>query len=298
MIVAAVLAITLDPAMRLMFTHMENFQFRPRWLARAANAVLVGTIHSEDKHPISRVLMRSYEPVVAWALRWKWMVIAGALGLVALTVPVYLRLGSEFMPPLDEGALLFMPTTLPGISIGEAQRLMQTQDRILMRFPEVLRVMGKAGRAETPTDPAPLSMMETIILLKPKSQWRKNISTDQLVNEMNEAVRIPGVSNAWTMPIKNRIDMLTTGIRTPVGIKIYGADLVRIEQLGRQIEGALSQVAGTRNVFCRAHCRRLFPRFRLEARPACAVRPVGGRRSDGGDERHRRRQRHHHRGGP
>src|ERR1022692_577499 len=134
MIVAALLAITLDPAMRLMFTHMENFQFRPRWLARATNAVLVGTIHSEDKHPISRVLMRLYEPVVTWALRWKWLVIAGAVALVAVTVPVYQRLGSEFMPPLDEGALLFMPTTLPGISIAEAQRLMQTQDRILMRF--------------------------------------------------------------------------------------------------------------------------------------------------------------------
>src|ERR1019366_3637387 len=155
MIVAAVLAITLDPAMRLLFTHMDNFQFRPRWLARATNAVLVGTIHSEDKHPISRVLMRLYEPVVAWSLRWKWAVILGAVALVALTAPVYQRLGSEFMPPLDEGALLYMPSTLPGISIAEAQRLMQTQDRILMRFPEVARVVGKAGRAETSTDPAP-----------------------------------------------------------------------------------------------------------------------------------------------
>jgi Cu(I)/Ag(I) efflux system membrane protein CusA/SilA len=273
MIVAALLAITLDPAMRLMFTHMENFQFRPRWLARATNAVLVGTIHSEDKHPISRVLMRLYEPVVTWALRWKWLVIAGAVALVAVTVPVYQRLGSEFMPPLDEGALLFMPTTLPGISIAEAQRLMQTQDRILMRFPEVLRVMGKAGRAETPTDPAPLSMMETIVLLKPKSQWRKDVTTDQLVNEMNEAVRIPGVSNAWTMPIKNRIDMLTTGIRTPVGIKIYGADLTRIEQLGRKIESALSPVRGTRNVFAERTAGGYFLDFDLKrdqlARTAC-----------------------------
>src|ERR1039458_1734635 len=273
MIVAALLAITLDPAMRLMFTHMENFQFRPRWLARATNAVLVGTIHSEDKHPISRVLMRLYEPVVTWALRWKWLVIAGAVALVAVTVPVYQRLGSEFMPPLDEGALLFMPTTLPGISIAEAQRLMQTQDRILMRFPEVLRVMGKAGRAETPTDPAPLSMMETIVLLKPKSQWRKDVTTDQLVNEMNEAVRIPGVSNAWTMPIKNRIDMLTTGIRTPVGIKIYGADLTRIEQLGRQIESALSPVRATRNVFAERTAGGYFLDFDLKrdqlARTAC-----------------------------
>src|SRR4029079_1900402 len=174
-------------------------------------------------------------------------------GLVALTVPVYQKLGSEFMPPLDEGALLFMPTTMPGISVAEAQKLMQAQDRILMRFPEVERVMGKAGRAETSTDPAPFSMMETIVSLKPKSEWRKTptwyddcpewtkplcrritsdrISTDELTAEMNEALRIPGVSNAWTMPIKNRIDMLTTGVRTPVGIKIYGADLRVIEKL-------------------------------------------------------------------
>ncbi|HEY1342103.1 MAG TPA: efflux RND transporter permease subunit, partial [Bryobacteraceae bacterium] len=178
---------------------------------------------------------------------------------------------SEFMPPLDEGALLFMPTTVPGISVTEAQRLMQVEDRILMRFPEVERVTGKAGRAETSTDPAPFSMMETVVLLKPKSEWRKiatwydrwprwtrpilgritpdHISTEQLVAEMNDALRIPGVSNAWTMPIKNRIDMLTTGVRTPVGIKIYGPDLREIENLGKQIEGVLPQVAGTRNVY-------------------------------------------------
>jgi Cu(I)/Ag(I) efflux system membrane protein CusA/SilA len=271
MIVAAVLAITLDPAMRLLFTHMENFNFRPRFLARAVNAVLVGTIHSEEKHPISRVLMRLYEPVVAWSLRWKWLVIGGAVTLVALTVPVYQKLGSEFMPPLDEGSLLFMPTTLPGISVTEAQKLLQVQDKILMRFPEVERVMGKAGRAETSTDPAPFSMMETIVTLKPKSEWRKKatwyddwpgwtkpvcrritpdrISTDYLVAEMNEALRIPGVSNAWTMPIKNRIDMLTTGVRTPVGIKVYGADLRTIEKIGAQIEALLPRVAGTRSVF-------------------------------------------------
>ena len=137
MIVAAVLAITLDPALRLLFTHVKNFEFRPRWLARIVNAVLVGKIHSEENHPISRVLIRLYQPVCAWALRWKWLVIGGAVALVAVTVPVYQRLGSEFMPPLDEGALLFMPTTLPGISVAEAQQLLQTQDRILMRFPEV-----------------------------------------------------------------------------------------------------------------------------------------------------------------
>ena len=250
MIVAAVLAITLDPALRLFFFRKDRFRVRPRWLSGIVNGVLVGTIHSEDKHPISRILMRLYEPVVAWTLRWKWLVIGGAVAVVAFTVPVYQRLGSEFMPPLDEGALLFMPTTMPGISLAEAQRLMQAQDQILMEFPEVERVLGKAGRAETPTDPAPLSMMETIILLKPKSQWRQGIATtDQLVDEMNRALRIPGVSNAWTMPIKNRIDMLTTGVRTPVGIKIFGADLAEIERIGTRIEHILPQVEGTRSVF-------------------------------------------------
>ncbi len=271
MIVAAVLAITLDPALRLLFFRKENFQFRPRWLAGIVNAIAVGKIHSEEKHPISRVLMRVYEPVVRWSLRWKWVIILGAIALVVITIPTYQKLGSEFMPPLDEGALLFMPTTLPGISIDQAQKLMQVQDRILMRFPEVASVLGKSGRAETSTDPAPLSMMETIILLKPKSEWRQvdtwydhwprwtwsicehitpsHISTDQLIAEMDEAVRIPGVTNAWTMPIKNRTDMLTTGIRTPVGIKIYGPDLAQIEHIGSQIERVLPHVAGTRSVF-------------------------------------------------
>ncbi len=271
MIVAAVLAITLDPALRLLFFRKEGFRLRPRWVGSIVNAVLVGTIHSEEKHPISRVLMRLYEPVAGWCLRWKWGVILGACALVAITAPVYQKLGSEFMPPLDEGVLLFMPTTMPGISVAEAQKLMQVEDRILMRFPEVERVLGKAGRAETSTDPAPFSMMETVVQLKPKSEWRKvatwydnwprwsrplcahitpdRISTEQLTTEMNEALRIPGVSNAWTMPIKNRIDMLTTGVRTPVGIKIYGADLAAIERIGTQIERALPQVPGTRSVF-------------------------------------------------
>ena len=250
MIVAAVLAITLDPALRLLFFRKDRFRLRPRWLSSAVNGVLVGTIHSEEKHPISRVLMRLYEPVVGWSLRWKWLVIGGAIALVAVTVPVYQGLGSEFMPPLDEGVLLFMPTTMPGISVGEAKKLMQAQDRILKGFPEVDRVLGKAGRAETPTDPAPFSMIETVVVLKPKSAWRKSVvSTDQLVTEMNDALRIPGVSNAWTMPIKNRIDMLTTGVRTPVGIKIYGSDVRMIERIGGEIERVLPQVAGTRSVF-------------------------------------------------
>ncbi len=272
MIVAAVLAITLDPAMRLIFTHMRNFEFRPRWLARAANAVLVGKIHSEENHPISRIFIRLYEPVCTWSLRWKWVVLGLASALVAVTIPVYQRLGSEFMPPLDEGTLLFMPSTLPGICIDEAQRLMQVQDRIIKRFPEVQSVLGKAGRAETSTDPAPLSMMETVIVLKPREQWRKrptwysdwapgwmqnvfrrftpdHISTDDLVDQMNEALRLPGATNAWTMPVKARIDMLTTGVRTPVGVKVFGADLTVIERIGTQIERLLPRVEGTRSVF-------------------------------------------------
>jgi copper/silver efflux system protein len=272
MIVAAVLALTLDPAMRLMFTRMKNYAFRPAWLARFANGVLVGTIHSEETHPISRVLIWAYEPICAWALRWKWLVLAGAVATVALTVPVFERLGSEFMPPLDEGTLLYMPSTLPGISVGEAQRLLQTQDKIIKQFPEVDTVMGKAGRAETSTDPAPFSMMETVIVLKPHEEWRHvdtwysdsapewlkpvlrritsdRLSTDQLVQEMNDALKLPGTSNAWTMPIKARIDMLTTGVRTPVGIKIYGANIHEIERIGTEIESVLPPVVGTRSVF-------------------------------------------------
>jgi Cu(I)/Ag(I) efflux system membrane protein CusA/SilA len=272
MIIAAVLAITLDPAMRLLFTHMKNYEFRPRWLARATNAVLVGTIHSEETHPISRILIKLYAPLCELALKWKWLVIAGAVALVVITVPVFERLGSEFMPPLDEGSLLYMPSTLPGISVTQAQQLMQVQDRIIKRFPEVSTVLGKAGRAETSTDPAPFSMMETVIVLKPETQWRKvdtwysswapkwamgifrrftpnHISTDQLLEEMNQALKLPGTSNAWTMPIKARVDMLTTGIRTPVGIKIYGADIKKIEDLGTRIEALLPKVRGTRSVF-------------------------------------------------
>jgi Cu(I)/Ag(I) efflux system membrane protein CusA/SilA len=272
MIVAAFLTITLDPALRLLFTHVNHFQFRPRWIARTLNAVLIGKIHSEERHPISRILIAIYDPVCRFSLRWKWLVIGGAFAGMLLTVPVYQSLGSEFMPPLDEGSLLYMPTTLPGISIAEAERLLQVQDRIILQFPEVASVLGKAGRAESPTDPAPLSMVETVVLLKPKNEWRKanvwysdwapdwlrpvlgritpeHISTDQLVDEMNTALTFPGVSNSWTMPIKNRIDMLTTGIRTPVGIKVFGSDIKQIERIGTHIEAVLKDVPGTRSVF-------------------------------------------------
>ena len=272
MVIAAFLAITLDPALRLLMTKLKNFDFRPCWLCRLANSIFVGTIRSENRNPISRFLIKLYEPVAAWSLRWKWIVITIATLLVIVTIPAFRGLGSEFMPPLDEETLFFMPTTMPGISITEAQRLLQETDTIIKRFPEVDRVLGKAGRAETATDPAPLSMLETVITLKPKSQWRSvdtwysvwapewlkkmlrpitpdHISRAELVRRLNDALRIPGLSNAWTMPIKARMDMLTTGVRTPVGIKISGADLQVIEQIGTQVEKTLLALKGTRSVF-------------------------------------------------
>ncbi len=272
MVLAAFLAITLDPALRLLLTNVKNFSFKPKWLSRIMNGAFIGTIRSEDKHPISRRLIKIYEPVAAWSLRQKWLVISFAIVLIVVTIPAFRNLGSEFMPPLDEETLFFMPTTMPGISITEAQNLLQTTDAIIKQFPEVDRVLGKAGRADTSTDPAPLSMLETVITLKPKSEWRKtdtwysdwapdwiknilrqitpdHISSKELVSQLNEALRIPGLSNAWTMPIKARMDMLTTGIRTPVGIKISGADLKLIEQIGARVEKYLHIVEGTRSVF-------------------------------------------------
>jgi Cu(I)/Ag(I) efflux system membrane protein CusA/SilA len=272
MVIAAFLAITLDPALRLLMTNLRNFSFRPRWLSGVINNVFVGTIHSEEKHPVSRRLIKIYEPVAAWSLRQKWLVIGISLILIIVTIPAFRNLGSEFMPPLDEETLFFMPTTMPGISITEAQNLLQKTDAIIKQFPEVDRVLGKAGRADTSTDPAPLSMLETVITLKPKSEWRRtdtwysdwapdwlkdilrhitpdHISSKELVSQLNEALRIPGLSNAWTMPIKARMDMLTTGVRTPVGIKISGADLKLIEQIGAKVEKYLHIVEGTRSVF-------------------------------------------------
>jgi Cu(I)/Ag(I) efflux system membrane protein CusA/SilA len=271
MAVAAVLAITLDPAMRMLFTRMDYGHFRPRWLSWTWNTVTVGRYYAEEKHPISKVLFRLYEPVCNWVLRHKLLTIGLALALVASTVPAYLGLGSEFMPPLDEGTILYMPTTMPGISVTEAQRLMQTMDKQLMAFPEVERVFGKSGRVESSTDPAPFSMMETTIVLKPHERWRKvrrwytdwpgwvqaigrrfqpdRITTEELIAEMDRSLQYPGVVNAWTMPIKARIDMLTTGVRTPVGIKILGADLKEVERIGVHLEQVLGQVPGTRSVF-------------------------------------------------
>jgi Cu(I)/Ag(I) efflux system membrane protein CusA/SilA len=208
-----------------------------------------GRIRSETANPVNRLLIALYAPVVRTVLRFQKTTIALAVIALFLTIPAFTRLGSEFMPPLNEGMIFYMPTTLPGISVTQSARLLQMQDRMLKTFPEVEWVFGKAGRAETSTDPAPFSMGETTVMLKPESQWRPGMTWDKLVEEMDKKIRLPGVANAWTMPIKNRIDMLSTGIRTPVGIKIFGPDLTKIEDIGRNLEKVVNSVPGTRSVF-------------------------------------------------
>ena len=274
MAIAAILAVTLDPALRMMLSRITPYRFRPALLASLCNRVLVGTYHREEDHPISRVLFRVYDPVCRFVLHHPKSVILGALFLTLSTIPIYQRLGSEFMPPLHEGSILYMPTTLPGVSAQEAQRILTIQDRVLHEFPEVQSVFGKAGRADTSTDPAPLSMMETTIVLHPESRWRKkprfysgwswlpnvmkdelrslwpdHITHEELVTELDRALRIAGTTNAWTMPIKARLDMLSTGVRTPIGIKIFGQSPKELDQLGAQIEAIVRTVEGTRSVF-------------------------------------------------
>jgi Cu(I)/Ag(I) efflux system membrane protein CusA/SilA len=255
MLAAAILSVTLAPALR--------------------DLLLKGTIRSEEQHPISRAIIAVYKPFVYAALRRPITTILIGVFAVISAIPLYFKLGSEFMPPLNEGDLLFMPTTMPNLSIGEATRQLQRQDAILKSFPEVRTVFGKVGRAESPTDPAPLSMVETIVALEPPERWPKvhehrfysswappflkrplavfwpeerNETWEELVAKMNQAAKLPGWTNALTMPIRTRIDMLTTGVRTPVGVKIFGSDLSAIERAGRSIEAKLSQVKGTRSV--------------------------------------------------
>ena len=208
-----------------------------------------GRIVSEAKHPISRALIWAYRPVLRLALHWRWaVIIIAVVGLAATWYP-YSHLGSEFIPPLNEGDLLYMPSLLPGISIGQVRDILQRSDRILYQFPEVESVFGKAGRAESALDPAPLTMIETVIRLKPREEWRPGLTTESLIAEMNAALDFPGVTNAFTMPIKTRIDMLSTGIKTPVGIKLLGADLQVLQQLGSKVEAIVSTIPGTRSVY-------------------------------------------------
>jgi Cu(I)/Ag(I) efflux system membrane protein CusA/SilA len=226
---AALLSITLVPVLMMLFIR--------------------GKIMPEAKNPVNRFLIWVYRPIIAGVMRWKKLTIA--LALLALGISIYpaTKLGSEFMPTLNEGTLLYMPASLPGMSITKAAELMQTQNKIIKSFPEVSSVYGKAGRANTATDPAPTEMFETVINLKPESEWRAGMTTDKLIAELDKAMQFPGVANAWTMPIKARIDMLSTGIRTPIGIKVFGKDLAEMEKLAKQIEATVKAVPGTTSAF-------------------------------------------------
>jgi len=226
---AALLSVTLVPVLMMLFIR--------------------GKIMPEAKNPVNRFLIWSYRPIIAWVMRWKKTTIV--LALIALGVSVYpaAKLGSEFMPTLNEGTLLYMPASLPGMSITKAAELMQTQNKLIKSFPEVASVYGKAGRANTATDPAPVEMFETVINLKPEKDWRPGMTTDKLIAELDKALQFPGVANAWTMPIKARIDMLSTGIRTPIGIKVFGKDLIEMERLAKEIEAVVKAVPGTTSAF-------------------------------------------------
>ena len=226
---AAMLSVTLVPVLMMLFIR--------------------GSVMPEARNPINRALIWIYKPVIAWVMRWKKTTLLCALAIMAVTLYPASRLGSEFMPTLNEGTLLYMPTSLPGMSITKASELLQTQNRIIKSFPEVASVFGKAGRANTATDPAPTEMFETVINLKPESEWRKGMTTDKLITEMDLALQFPGVSNSWTMPIKARIDMLSTGIRTPIGIKVFGKDLDEMEKLAREIEAVVKKVPGTTSAY-------------------------------------------------
>jgi copper/silver efflux system protein len=229
MAAAALLSITLVPALMVIFVR--------------------GRIIPEQKNPINRVLIWAYRPVIKGVMRAKTLVILLSLAVLGASIWPARQLGTEFMPNLNEGTLLYMPTTLPGISVTKASELIQTQDRIIRSFPEVASVYGKAGRATTATDPAPSEMFETVVNLKPKEQWRPGMTVDGLIAEMDKALQFPGVSNAWTMPIKARIDMLSTGIRTPIGVKVIGTDLIGVDKLAKQIEQVLKAVPGTSSAY-------------------------------------------------
>ena len=229
MLFAALLAVTLTPALIVL--------------------LIKGRVRPEEKNPVSRALIRLYNPVVRFALRFKKTVIFSALAIVLLTLIPFFRLGSEFMPPLNEGTILFMPTAVPGMSITEAAKILHTQDKMLKQFPEVETVFGKIGRSSSATDSAPLSMVETVVTLKPKEEWREGVTWDDLLSEMNQTMKFPGMANIFWMPIQTRTEMLSTGFRSNLGIKVFGPDLEKIEELGVQIENVLSGLPGTRSAF-------------------------------------------------
>jgi Cu(I)/Ag(I) efflux system membrane protein CusA/SilA len=229
MAAAALLSVTLIPALIAFF--------------------IKGKVRSEERNPLSRVMIRVYRPVINFVLKHKAIVLVLTVIIMAATVWPLMQIGSEFMPPLYEGDLLYMPTTLPGISVGKARELLQQTDKIIASFPEVERVFGKVGRAETATDPAPLTMLETTIMLKPREEWRLGVTPEKLIDSLDRAVQFPGLTNAWTMPIRTRIDMLATGIKTPVGIKLMGPNLDSLTAIAQRIESVVKRLPGTRSAY-------------------------------------------------
>jgi Cu(I)/Ag(I) efflux system membrane protein CusA/SilA len=240
---AALLSVTLVPVLMLLF--------------------IKGNIRPEAENPLNRWLIAGYRPLIAAVLQRKKTTLAVAAAVMLLSVYPALKLGSEFMPTLNEGTLFYMPTALPGMSVTKAAELLQTQNKIIKSFPEVASVYGKAGRAQTATDPAPLEMFETVINLKPQEDWRPGMNTDKLIAEMDKALQFPGVANSWTMPIKARIDMLSTGIRTPIGIKVFGKDMEKMERLAKQIEAVVKKIPGTTS----AYAERITGGFYLDIEP-------------------------------
>ena len=246
---ASILAITLVPVLMVFFVR--------------------GKIRPELSNPINRICIGAYRPVIRFILRHRYASVFVMVALLGATVFPFRGLGSEFMPPLEEGSILFMPISVPGISIEEVKGILQKQDEALRRFPEVASVFGKAGRAESPTDPAPLSMIETVVVLKPRDEWRPGMTKEKLLAEMEATVNYPGIQNAWTMPIKARVDMLSTGIRTPIGIKVFGTDLKEIARIGEKLETILTPVPGTRSVYAEREMGGFFLDF-IPDRPAIA----------------------------
>jgi Cu(I)/Ag(I) efflux system membrane protein CusA/SilA len=250
MIFAALLSITLVPVLMAIFIRGRNLK-------------------PEAGNPVPRFLAALYEPVLRLALRWKWTALLVNFAVVPLTVPLLFTIGSEFMPPLYEGSMLYMPTAPPGLSVGEATRLLQVQDKLLGQVPEVERVFGTVGRVTTPTDNSPMGMVNTTLTLKPRDQWRPGLTMAELQAELDEKLQFPGFPNVWTQPIRNRLDMLLTGIKTPVGIKIFGPDLNVIQSLGQQIERILTDVPGTRSVYAERVAQGYFTDIQID-RPAIA----------------------------
>ena len=267
---ASILAVTLTPALAVL--------------------LIRGKVHDEDKNPLNRWLTAAYAPIVRFVVDHRWLVIASALAVMALTVPAAFRLGNEFMPPLNEGVILYMPTAPPGMSENESSVVLQAMDRELKKFPEVVSVFGKRAGPDTATDPAPLGMAEVTVVLKPREQWRPGLTWDALLTEMDEKLHFPGMANVWWMPIQTRTEMLATGVRSPLGIEVFGDDLDAIEKTSLAVEHAIAKVPATRSAFAERSTGGFFIDFDVEPRRGFPAGPERPGRQHGRRPVHRWRQ--------